>query len=114
MARRRGSRDDAANGQDDADDSLIVDGTAGEGPAHGHNCTRLEMANDGAGNGAGLRDDEELRNVDEGRQHAGLAGSLEGEVLEGGGGFVLARQIMSHLLAGTLVHRGKTSAKGIA
>jgi len=57
--------DDAANGDEDANNGLVANRAPRHDPAQGDDGARLQMADDGARDGAGLGDNEELRDVDE-------------------------------------------------
>jgi hypothetical protein len=58
-------RDDSSDGNKDTDDALVADMAAAGHPAERDDRTGLDVTDDSAGYGAGLRDDEELRHVDE-------------------------------------------------
>lgn len=70
---RENPHDDAADGNEDAEDRLVVDGTARDHPPQGDNGTRFDMADDGARHRTRLGDDEELGNV----EHGGAEPRLE-------------------------------------
>lgn len=66
------SRNDSTNGHKYAKNGLVANRPARGHPAQRDDGARLDVADDGAGNGTSLCDDEELRDVDERRKAAGL------------------------------------------
>lgn len=59
------SRNDTSDGNENTHDGLVANRPAGGHPAQGDDGARLDVADHSARDRARLRNDEELRNVDE-------------------------------------------------
>ena len=65
-------RNDTAKRDENAQDRLVANGSARSGPAKSDDRAGLDMSDDCARYWASLGNDEKLRDVDQGSEHAGL------------------------------------------